>query len=264
LLADNALKPDAAQAICLITVPQKPGDQALSGPAAAKALGSALEVLQDDKLVRAARTRLAKLNAAETTVSAVMDDMGFQSLFNGKDLTGWTGAVNTHKVENGVIVCQEGTKGNLFTEKEYADFDFRFDFKLGPGGNNGVGIRSPLEGEPAFVAMEIQILDDTHEKWKTLKPWQLHGGIYGVAAAKGAHQKPIGEWNTQEIIARGKRIEVILNGEEILDVNLDDVPTSPTADNTPHPGLFRPAGHIGFLGHDDRVEFRNVSICEFK
>ena len=112
--------------------------------------------------------------------------------------------------------------------------------------------------------MEIQILDDAHEKWRALQPWQKHGSVYGVAAARGGIQKPAGEWNSQEIVALGNRVEVVLNGDEILGVNVDDAASTATADNAQHPGLRRASGHIGFLGHGDRVEFRNVSICEFK
>ncbi|MGI8906152.1 MAG: family 16 glycoside hydrolase [Candidatus Sumerlaeaceae bacterium] len=221
------------------------------------------DFLEDRIPARKAQSRLAKPEWNAASGAPRPDENGFVSLFNGKDLSGWTGATTSHTVQNGVIVCPHETHGNLFTEKEFSDFHFKFEYKLTPGANNGVGIRSPLEGTPAFDAIEIQILDDAHEKWRHLQSWQLNGGIYGVAAAKPGFEKPVGEWNAEEIVAQGKRIKVILNGEQILDVNLDDVTSTATVDAQPHPGLKRVRGHIGFLGHGDRVEFRNISISDF-
>ena len=85
---------------------------------------------------------------------------GFELLFNGKNLDGWIGNKTDYVVEKGVIVIypDKGGSGNLFTEKEYADFNFRFEFKLTPGANNGLGIRAPKEGDAAYKGIELQIL----------------------------------------------------------------------------------------------------------
>ena len=164
-------------------------------------------------------------------------------------------------VENGVLVCPADGGGNLFTEREYANFVLRFEFRLEPGGNNGVGIRSPLEGDPAYVAMEIQILDDEAEQYAgKLQPWQYHGSIYGVVPAKRGYTKPAGEWNSEEILCDGRHVRVTLNGEVIVDANLDDVKDPAVLEK--HPGLARTSGHIGFLGHGSRVEFRNIRLKE--
>jgi len=191
---------------------------------------------------------------------AVEEEAGYVSLFNGKDLTGWTGDTKGYVVENGNLVCKPG--GNLFTEKEFADFSFKFEFKLTPGANNGVGIRAPLKGNAAYDGMEIQILDDRHEKYKDLQPWQVHGSIYGVVPAKRDHLKPVGEWNSEEIIANGRNVKVILNGETIVDANLDEATAKGMMDEKPHPGLKNEKGHIGFLGHGSVIEFRNLCVKE--
>ena len=183
------------------------------------------------------------------------EEEGYVSLFNGKDLTGWTGDTKGYIVENGNLVCKPG--GNLFTEKEYANFSFKFEFKLTPGANNGVGIRTPLEGNPAYEGMEIQILDDRHEKYKDLHEWQAHGSIYGVVPAKRDHLKPVGEWNSEEIIADGRNVKVIVNGVTIVDSDLDKVTP---VDGKPHPGLKNEKGHIAFCGHGDVIEFRNLRV----
>ena len=183
---------------------------------------------------------------------------GFASIFNGKDLTGWVGDTKGYVVENGNMVCKPG--GNVFTEKEYSDFVFRFEFKLTPGANNGVGIRTPLEGNAAYEGMEIQILDDRDPKYKDLHPYQAHGSIYGVVPAKRDHLKPVGEWNSEEITAKGRQITVILNGVTIVDADVDKASENGTIDGGKHPGLKNTTGHIGFLGHGDVIEFRNLRV----
>lgn len=195
---------------------------------------------------------------------------GFTSLFNGKDLSGWVygkagNGLNKngegYRVENGSIYSTVKDGGNLYTEKEYGDFVFRFEFKLTEGANNGIGIRAPLTGDSAYVGMEIQVLDDNAPGYKgKLRPAQYHGSIYDVVAAQPGHLKPVGEWNEEEITAKGRQITVKLNGATIVDANLDDV--KDTAVLKKHPGLANKSGHIGFLGHGARVEFRNLRIKE--
>ncbi|WP_154856502.1 DUF1080 domain-containing protein [Cyclobacterium xiamenense] len=189
-------------------------------------------------------------------------EAGFEVLFDGNDLDKWTGNKTDYVVDNGVLAIypDRGGSGNLLTEKEYGDFVFRFEFKLTPGANNGLGIRAPLEGDAAYVGMELQILDDTAEIYSQLKEYQYHGSLYGVAAATKGHQKPVGEWNYQEVIVQGDRIQVILNGTNILDVNIAEAKKNGTLDGREHPGLLRDKGHIGFLGHGDVVFFKNIRV----
>lgn len=186
---------------------------------------------------------------------------GFVSLFDGKTLKGWQGDTKGYLVEDGILVCAPG--GKLMTDKEYSNFIFRFEFNVPPGGNNGVGIRTPLATNPAYAGMEIQILDDTHKKYEGwLKDYQHHGSIYGVVPAKTGFRKPAGEWNSEEIMADGSHIKVTLNGEVIVDADLSKI--DKTLDGKEHPGLHNEKGFIGFLGHGDRVEFRNIRIKELK
>ena len=187
---------------------------------------------------------------------------GFASLFDGKTLNGWTGAKDAYKVEDAAIVCVTGTAGNLLTEKEYGDFIIRFEFKLTDGANNGLGIRCPnvAKGNLHLDGTELQILDNTAEKYKTLQPYQYHGSVYGIQPAKREHLKPLGEWNSQEVTVQGRKIKIVLNGGTIVDCDLDEVTKNGTMDKAEHPGLKRSSGHIGFLGHGDRVDFRNIRI----
>lgn len=186
---------------------------------------------------------------------------GFYPLFNGKDLTGWTGNLNGYQAEDGMIVVHpEKSSGNLYTENTYADFVLRFDFQLTPGANNGIGIRAPLSGDAAYLGMEIQVLDNEHPKYAQLQPYQYHGSVYGVIPAKRGFLLPAGQWNTEEISIRGDEIKVTLNGTVITEGNLSAVGKNGTMDHKEHPGLLRKEGHIGFLGHGDVVRFKNIRI----
>ncbi len=196
-------------------------------------------------------------------------DEGFTPIFDGKTLEGWQGGKDGYVIQEEAIVSQPKGSGNLGTVKEYGNFHLKFEFKLTPGANNGIGIRVPDEvaGErldPAYKGMEIQVLDDGHEKYKEIKEWQHHGSVYGIVAAKTGFLKPTGEWNRQEIIANGRQITVILNGETIVDADLDKVSENGTIDGKVHPGLKREKGHLCFCGHGAEVWFRNLRIKELK
>jgi hypothetical protein len=192
------------------------------------------------------------------------DDSGFKTLFNGKNLDGWVGATKGYVAEDGLLICKKEGGGNLYTKDEYTDFTFRFDFKLEKNANNGVGLRAPLEGDAAYVGMECQILDDDGDQYTKLAPYQYHGSIYGVLPAKRGSLKKVGEWNSEEITVKGRHVTVVLNGKTIVDGDLDKASTPHTLDHKDHPGLKREKGHIGFLGHGARIEFRNISVKELK
>jgi hypothetical protein len=191
-------------------------------------------------------------------------ETGFVPLFDGKTLDGWHLAGQKGRgyiVEDGLLVCPADGGGNLFTIKEYADFILRFEFRLFEGSNNGIGIRAPYEGDAAYKGMEIQILDDGAARYRgKLRPAQYHGSIYDVIPAKQGFKKPTGEWNQEEIRAKGRQITVLLNGTTIVSADLDSV--KDPAVLAKHPGLARTSGHIGLLGHGTRVEFRNFRVQE--
>lgn len=190
---------------------------------------------------------------------------GFKLLFNGRNLRGWQGNTKGYVVKDGTIVVEpELGDGNLYTVQEYGDFIMRFEFKLTPGANNGLGIRTPLNVNAAYQGMELQILDNTASKYKNLKPYQFHGSIYGVVPAKRGYLKPVGMWNFQEVIAKGKQITVKLNGTTIVDADIDKASTPKTMDGNDHPGLKRDKGYIAFCGHGDKLAFRSLRIKTLK
>lgn len=209
------------------------------------------------------RAMVSALTVAPVLTVAGAVEAGFTSLFDGKTLSGWK-LVNGHGdgyvVEDGHIVCPKTGGGNLFTEKEYANFILRLDWRLWEGGNNGVGIRAPLQGDSAYQGMEIQVLDEEADMYKKmgLRPAQYTGSVYDVFPARRGFVKRDGAWNAYEITAQGRKIRVKLNGEVINDVNLDDMKDPEVLKK--HPGLKNTSGHIGLLGHGTRVEFRNLRI----
>lgn len=194
--------------------------------------------------------------------TAPNDETGFVPLFNGTTLDGWrlvNGKGPGYIVRDGAIVCPKDGGGNLFTEKEYANFVLRFEFRTEPGGNSGIGIRAPYEGTASVEGMEIQILDDGHEMYRgKIKSEQHHGSVYDMIPARTGFLKPAGEWNSEEILADGRRIRVTLNGVVILDASLDMI--REPAVLAKHPGVTRASGHIGLLGHDSLVEFRRLRV----
>ncbi len=181
-------------------------------------------------------------------------DSGFVPLFDGKSMKGWVGNVGGYEAKDGVLTCLsgKGKGGKIFTEKEYDNFIIRFEFKLTPGANNGLALRCPLEGKPASKGFESQILDNSSKRYLNKKPFQYHGSLYKRVAARRGFLKPVGEWNRQEVILDGNRIKITLNGEVIL----EDKDLS----RFKRPGK----GHIGFLGHGSKVQFRKIELKELK
>ena len=187
---------------------------------------------------------------------------GFKAIFNGKDLTDWKGATDQYEVVDGAIFCKPNKGGNLYHKDDLTDFVARFEFKVPSGGNNGLCLRFPGTGNTAYVGMcELQILDDNYDKVKgKLDPRQVHGSAYGMVAAQRGYQRPIGEWNFQEVTVKGSTIKVELNGFVILDADLSKVDMATVMAKSAHPGKDRKNGFFGFAGHGDAVGFRDLSI----
>jgi hypothetical protein len=183
-------------------------------------------------------------------------DKGFEDIFNGKDFTGWAGPIDNYQIKDGAILCKPGKGGTIYTKAEYGDFIARLEFKVPPRGNNGLAIRYPGRGDTAYVGMcELQVLDDNY---KGIDPRQAHGSAYGMVAAERGYQRPVGEWNYQEVTVKGSTIKVELNGTVILDCDLSKV--MKYMGNSAHPGKDRTNGHFGFAGHSDPVAFRKIQI----
>ena len=187
---------------------------------------------------------------------------GFESIFNGSDLSGWAGPTDGYEVLDGSVGCRSGHGGTIYFEREYSDFEAELEIKLPPGGNNGLAIRYPGQGDTAYVGMcELQVLDNTSPRYAGLDARQYHASVYGQVAAERGYQRPVGEWNHQRVSVVGSTITVELNGSRILHADIA------TVSELMYPierfsGRDRTSGFFGLAGHNDPVRFRNLSVRE--
>jgi hypothetical protein len=185
----------------------------------------------------------------------------WKPLFNGENLDGWKavdGPMSSWKVEDGLLYCSGGGGGWLSTEDEYVNFEVELEFRVPPGGNSGLFLRAPHQGNPAFAGMEIQILDDKGRDYTKLKPYQYCGSLYDLEAPKSRVGKPAGEWQKMHVVCNGRNVKVTLNDTPILDADLDRYDDKLAT----HPGLKRTSGHVGLQNHGTRLDFRNIRLRE--
>lgn len=189
-------------------------------------------------------------------------ELGFSSLFNGSDLSHWEGAGKPAEtcwaVEGGHLVGLRKKGPWLRSKQQYADFNLRMEYLVGPGANSGVYIRVPKNGNhhrddaskpPAGV--EVQILDDNAKKYRNLKPYQFCGSVYDIAGATRHVCKPPSEWNTLELNCDGHNITSIHNGVVIVSV---------TPEEFPKIKLRKLKGYLGLQNHGGNVKFRDIRI----
>ncbi|MEM7233496.1 MAG: DUF1080 domain-containing protein [Planctomycetota bacterium] len=189
------------------------------------------------------------------------DEKGFVNPLASGNLDGWTGnGKKGYKIEDGKLVCPRRGGGNIYINKEYKDFIFRFEFKLQPGGNNGLGIHAVLNTDAAYNGHELQILENTSPGYAKLQDYQYHGSIYDIVGSIRGHQVAVGGWNYQEVTVRGDHIKVVLNGKTIIDNVVSEHKTPRVVKRHKFPEK----GYIGFLGHGARLEFRNIRVKELK
>ncbi len=191
-----------------------------------------------------------------------LTELGFESLFNGRDLTGWAGAdaeaAKCWSVIDGLLVCS-GEKGPwLRSDREWSDFSFRVEYLLSDGGNSGVYVRVPKNGNhhraeeklPA-AGFEVQMLDDAAPKHANLKDYQYSASVYDISGASPRNTRPPGAWNTMEINCAGQHVTVMHNGAQVVNI---------TAETHPLLALRQTAGFLGLQNHSTVVKFRHVRI----
>lgn len=193
-------------------------------------------------------------------------EKGFTVLFDGTNMDSWVGNTKEYVLEDGNIVMRPSQEmgGNLYTKDQFSDFILRFDFFLTEGANNGLGIRHDMvSNEQGYSGMELQILDNNDPQYKDLKPYQYHGSLYGIVAAKRDFPLKVGEWNTEEVIAKGDHLIIKVNGVEILNTHINQAVKDLPADSYSK-AILNKTGHIAFLGHGTVVKFRNIRIKSLK
>lgn len=186
---------------------------------------------------------------------------GWRDLFNGKDLTGWEqvgGENKTWGVENGLLFTSGGGGSWLSTTQEYGDFELELEFNVPKDGNSGVFIRTPREGNPAFEGSEIQVIDDDATEYGPLKPYQFCGSVYATIPPSHRATLAAGEWQKMQIRVQGQKVNVRINGSEIVNGDLSEHMDKLKE----HPGLKRTKGFIGLQNHGSRLSYRNIRIRE--
>jgi hypothetical protein len=195
---------------------------------------------------------------------------GFTPLFPKDSLAGWkvsdwSNISTPQKVEGTAWKIEKGVLYGLnkrtwiASPKEYGDFILRLESKISKGANGGIGLRFPLVGDPAYTAMEIQVVDHEVYYGGQSQPQQRTASIYDEIAASPETTKPPGQWNSWEITARGSRVTIVLNGQKVVDADLS---RETKARQQKGPALAqRPLkGHIGFQNLNGEIELRNVMI----
>ena len=203
-------------------------------------------------------------------ILASKNNEGFESVFNGKDFSGWAGETENYMVNEGAITCKPDKGGTVFTKEQYGDFVVRLEMQLPPGGNNGLAMRYPGKGHGTWDSFcELQVLDDGHPKYNDpkapkfykLNPRQAHASVYARIPAHRGYLRPTGQWNFQESTLIGTTIKVELNGTVILETDVSKVdPKTFMYPLDRFPGRDVMKGHFGFNGHKDPVRFRAIRI----
>ena len=187
------------------------------------------------------------------------EDKGWVTLYNGKDLTGWQTTGNWLPQKDGSLLIKPrpGERGwqrysaYLWSEKKYKDFVLHVEYKYPPKGNSGIHFRVGDLKNPVNTGIEAQVLDSFG---KNKVGRHDHGGIIRtVGASKNMSKKP-GEWNTMIVTCKGHHLKVKLNGEQIVDIQLDKTPMK----NRPLEGYIGLQDH----GQPNNLHFRNIKIKE--
>lgn len=194
---------------------------------------------------------------------------GFEPLFDGSTLAGWT-VLPRDKPSGGWqaegnMLLVEGRPGNLATSDEFADFELRLEWKLAELGNSGVFYRFAGTGNPVASAIEYQLADNARPASQEHANRRA-GSAYGLYAPMGEWSRPPGEWNTLRVLARGKRVEHWLNGRKVVEFDLDspDFAARVRAAGKDEGFAQTRSGRIVLQDHASRVWFRNLRIRRLK
>ena len=240
-----------------------------------------LEIMAFMEAAEMSAKRGGAVVSIDEAMAAARNEEGFVPMFNGRDLAGWEGATNTYCVTpEGYLTCTQsdgiGESGakNLWTTRDYTNFTIRFDVKLPPNANNGLGIRTPPNGWCSREGMELQLLDDWGDLYNgsnRLADVHYTGAIYGVVAPARkvngeSYLKKSGEWNSVEVTADGPRVKFVLNGATLVDADVSQYSTDGTvpADGIRRPGLHNKSGRIHWCGHGHNIFWRNIRIREIR
>lgn len=203
-------------------------------------------------------------------VATAAADEAWVSLFDGETLKGWTNAQGK-VVQEGAWIAENGVLfrkargGDLFTAKEYRDFEFRWEWKISPRGNSGVKYRVTSYGG-SLLGPEYQVIDDAHRDSKGNPKHQV-ASLYDLFPTNEKKKvNPVGEWNTSRIVARGRRLQHYLNGELVVDVTVGSEAWKEALKKSKFKNrkdfAMNPAGRIFLQDHGNPAWFRKIEIKE--
>lgn len=195
----------------------------------------------------------------------------WRSLFDGKSMDQWRGYKTDAlpagwRVENDTFV-KEQPVGDIITKDQFGDFELELEWKIGEAGNSGIFYRGTEEYNRIYwSAPEYQLLDDAKASDNKSR-LTCAGSAYALYPAPEGHLKPVGEWNTTRIVARGARVEHWLNGFKLLEYELwspDWEAKVKASKFAVYPNFGRAKrGHLAIQGdHAGTLGFRNVRIRE--
>jgi len=183
-------------------------------------------------------------------------DGGWISLFDGKSLEGWTGRKDLYTVDSSTgAIVSVGSRGDLWTERQFSDFEVECNFRVGPDGNTGLGLRYPGFGDASKEGMEIQLIDD---EMANLQPYQFTGALYRLVSPTRGHLKKFPQWNKLQVWCVGDELAVTLNDFTVMATNLATLRNA----NPTHAGLKRTSGHLCLCANTGRTEVRNLRVRE--
>ena len=204
---------------------------------------------------------------------------GWTQLFDGKSLAGWRGykkpdASETRwKVADGLLTIDSNGAGDthgqhdLITDAMYEQFDLRWEWKISQGGNSGVKY-FVIEDQPAAIGHEYQMLDDERHPDAKIGPHRQTASLYDVFPAHDRPVKPAGEWNSSEVIVKGKHVTHMLNGKNVLEYDMESPELNAAVEKSKFKGIDRFSklipGHILVQDHGDAVWFRKIEIRTLK
>ena len=204
---------------------------------------------------------------------------GWIQLFDGTDLKGWRGynkpdtSETRWRVDDGLLTLPSNGAGDthgardLITDATFEQFDLRWEWKISLGGNSGVKY-FVLEDRPDAIGHEYQMIDDERHPDAKIGPHRQTAAFYDVFPAHDRPMKPAGEWNTSEVIVKGKHVTHILNGKTVLEYDLDSPALMAQIEKSKFKGIQRfghpQNGHILVQDHGDQVWYRKIEIKRLK
>src|SRR5215207_97567 len=206
---------------------------------------------------------------AQNTLTDEERAAGWKLLFDGTATTGWRGyktqvMPNGWRAENGTLT-KDSSVADIVSNDQYANFEFAIDWRIGAGGNAGIFYRGTEEYEHIYwSAPEYQLLDDANAPDGKNRLTSA-AAAYGLYAAPAGLLRPVGEWNSTRIVARGAHVEHWLNGQKVVQYELwspdwEAKVKASKFNDWPNYGRSK-TGYLAIQGdHDGVLALRNIKI----